>query len=267
MLKPTQVATEAASQTGKYLASAIRRPHRETVKEEGVHPDIVTEVDIRSEKLIIQIIHRSFPADAILSEETSPTIDPKKHARLWIVDPIDGTISFAAGLPFYTVSVAYAVDGEVVSGALYMADTKEILWAEKGKGAFAGKKPIRVKDLPWEKSIIGFDQSIRKRKLAMFKLAPPLSLEVRFLHMSAGEAYMLGQVAKGNFQGMLAIYPSVWDFAAGIHIIREAGGVVTDFLGRDYPLFTESGHIACAPKVLPHVLKHTRKVAKYFIGR
>ncbi|OGG24067.1 hypothetical protein A3A79_02625 [Candidatus Gottesmanbacteria bacterium RIFCSPLOWO2_01_FULL_43_11b] len=263
MDKTTRVAIEAATQAGKLLRRLVKQSHQEKTK--GHAHDIVTEADIASNNLIAHIIHRSFPNHTILSEESSPTIDPKKHGHLWIVDPIDGTISFAAGLPFYTVSIAYAHDGEVVSSALFMADTNEVLWAQKGEGAYANKKPIHVKDLPWEKSVVGFDQSIRKRKIAMEKLAPPLSLEVRFLHMSAGQAYMTGQVAKGNFQGMLSVFPSVWDFAAGVHLVREAGGVVTDFLGRDYPLFTEAGHIACTPSVLPHILKHTKKVARYFL--
>lgn len=263
MNKTIAVAIEAATQAGKLLSRSVNESHTEKTK--GHSADIVTEADIASNNLIARIIHRSFPDHAILSEETSDVTDPKKHKHLWIVDPIDGTISFASGLPFYTVSVAYAFRGKVVSAALFMADTQDVLWAQKGKGAFSGKKPIHVKNLSWEKCVIGFDQSIRKRKIAMTKLAPPLSLEVRFLQMTAGQAYMLGLVAKGNLQGMVAVYPSVWDFAAGIHIVREAGGVVTDFLGRDYPLFTESGHIACAPSVLPHILKHTRKVARYFM--
>ncbi len=264
MNQTTKVGINAAAQAGKLLSRLVHQPHKEKTKSHSA--DIVTEADIASNILIARIIHRTFPNHTILSEETSDVTDPKKHNHLWIVDPIDGTISFAAKLPFYTVSIAYCLNGEVVSGALYMADTQEVLWAEKGGGAYTGNIPIHVRDLSWEKSIIGFDQSIRKRKIAMFQLAPPLSLEVRFLHMTAGQAYMLGQVAKGNFQGMLAVYPSVWDFAAGIHIVREAGGVVTDFLGRDYPLFTESGHIAAAPKTLPFILKHTRKVACYFSG-
>ncbi len=263
MDKTTNVAIEAAGEAGKLLSRLVKQTHTEKTK--GHSADIVTEADIASDKLITNIIHRQFPSHAILSEETHEVTDPTKHKHLWIVDPIDGTISFAAGLPFYTVSIAYALNGKVVSSALYMADTQEILWAQKGRGAFYGKKPIHVKNLPWEKCVIGFDYSIRKRKIAMAKLGTPLAQEIRWLHSSAGSAYMLGLVAKGSLQGSVAVYPSVWDFAAGIHIVREAGGVATDFLGCDFPLFTESGYVAAAPSVLPHILKHTRKVAKYFI--
>lgn len=263
MDKTTKVAIEAATQAGQLLRRLVKQSHEEKTK--GHSADIVTEADIASNNLIARIIHRYYPHHAILSEETSPNLDPKKYKDLWIVDPIDGTITFAAGLPFYTVSVAYACDGNVISGALYMADTGEVLWAQKGMGAHSGETKLHVRPLPWEKCVIGFDQSIRKRKVAMEKLAPPLSVKVRFLHMSAGSAYMVGQVAKGNLQGMLNVYPSVWDFAAGLLIVREAGGLVTDFLGRDYPLFTQAGHIAAAPTVLPHILKHTRKVARFFL--
>lgn len=263
MRQTTAVAIEAARKAGALLSREVHKPQTEKIKSHLA--DIVTEADIRSNELITRIIHQNFPDHSILSEETALTFNPKKARRLWIVDPIDGTISFAAKLPFYTVSIAYCLNGEVVSSALFMADTGEVLWAEKGGGAFADKKPIHVRDLPWEKSVIGFDYSIRKRKVAMTKLGPPLASEIRWLHSSAGSAYMLGQVAKGGLQGVLVVYPSVWDFAAGVHIVREAGGVVTDFLGRDYPLFTESGHIAATKSALPHVLKHTKKIAKYFM--
>lgn len=264
MNKTTLVAIEAVTKAGKFLSRKVLEKQTERIKERNIPADIVTESDLSTEKLILDIIHKNFPTHAILSEETSKNTNPTKHKNLWIVDPIDGTISFAAGLPYYTVSVAYAREGVVISSALFMAQTNEVLWGQTGKGAFSGNTKLHIKNLPWEKSIIGFDPGIRKRKIAMEKLAPRLSSGIRWLFSSAGSAYMLGLVAKGNFQGMVSVFTSPWDYAAGVHIIRESGGVVTDFLGREFPQFTESGYVACAPNILPSILKHTKRVAGYF---
>lgn len=266
MNKTTLVAIEAVTKAGKFLSRRVLEKQTERIKERNVPADIVTESDLTSEKLILDIIHKNFPTHAILSEETSKNTRPTKHTDLWIIDPIDGTISFAAGLPYYTVSVAYAREGVVVSSALFMAQTNETLWAQTGKGAFSGTKRLHVNELPWEKSIIGFDPGIRKRKIAYERLASHLSSGIRWLFSSAGSAYMLGLVAKGNFQGMVSVFTSSWDYAAGVHIIRESGGVVTDFSGRQFPQFTESGYVACTPNILPDILKHTKKLAKYFSG-
>lgn len=266
MNSATQVAIEAATKAGKFLSRKVLEKQTERIKERNVPADIVTESDLACEKLILDIIHKNFPTHAILSEETSKNTDPTKHKDLWIIDPVDGTISFAAGLPYYTVSVAYAHDGKVASSALFMAATNEVLWAQTGKGAFSGNTKLSVKNLSWQKSIIGFDPGIRKRKIAMEKLAPRLSSGIRWLFSSAGSAYMLGLVAKGNFQGMVSVFTSAWDYAAGVHIIRESGGVVTDFSGREFPQFTQSGYVAATPSILPHILKHTKKLAKYFSG-
>ncbi len=265
MNKTTRVAIEAAAEAGNLLRSLVQRKHEEKVKERGVHPDIVTDADLQAENLILRVIHKSFPGHAILSEETSPTIDPTKHKHLWIVDPIDGTISFAAGLPFYSVSVSYFFDQEPVSSALFLASTNEVLWAETGKGAYVENRRIFVCDLPLEKSVIALDQGVRARKLTMAKLAPILPLGIRALLMIPGEAGNLGLVARGKIQGLLCSHPQVWDYAAGIHLVKEAGGIVSDYAGNPYPWFTRAGHIACTPSVHGYILEHTKKVAKYFL--
>ncbi len=263
MLKTTKVAIEAATKAGKLLSRLVKHPHTEKTK--GHVADIVTESDIASNTLITKIIRKNFPSHAILSEETSEVTDPKKHRDLWIVDPIDGTISFAAGLPVYSVSISYCINQKLVSSALYIASHGEVLWTETGKGAFVKGRKLHVHDVPWENSVIALDQGVRVRKIIMGKLAPALSLDVRFLQMTAGEASNLGLVARGNIQGLICGRPNVWDYAAGIHLIQEAGGIVTDFAGNLYKLFSKSGHVAATPSILPHILKHTKKVANYFI--
>lgn len=264
MLPTTKVAIMAANSAGDLLKKLVQKKCRESVKTPALLSDIVTEADFLSEKLIKKIVHHYYPESHILSEETNPDFDYKKSKHLWIVDPLDGTISFASGLPFYSVSIAYCVKQKLVSSALYLALTEEVLWAETGKGAYAGKRRLRCKDRPWEKCVIALDPGNRKRKIAMLKLAPAVSRDIRFLQITSGEAGNLGLVAKGNLQGVIGTTSVVWDYAAGIHLALEAGAKVTDFQGKPYNLFSGAGHVVAPPKVLPHIIKSTKKVAKYF---
>lgn len=264
MDKTTIIAIESANKAGKLLERLVSEKQKERIKEVGVSADIVTQSDLLSEKLIIDLIHKNFPSHGILSEETSSDVDPKKHKHLWIVDPIDGTIAFAAGLPFWSVSISYFINQEPVSSALYLVSTKEVLWAETGKGAFVENRQLHVRDLPWEKSVIALDQGIRTRTINMTKLAPNLS-GCRSLVMTPGEAGNLGLVARGNLQGLICSHPNIYDCAAGIHLVKEAGGIVTNYVGNPYPWFTRSGHVAAAPTAHHHIIEHARKVAKYFL--
>ncbi len=266
MYQTTKVAIKAAEEAEKLLARLVTQTQTERVKEIGVPADIVTKSDVIAEKLIIDLVHKTFPNHGILSEETSKDTNPQMHKHLWIIDPIDGTIAFAAGLPFWSVSISYFVDQEPVSSALYLASTKEVLWAETGKGAFVGSRQLHVRNLPWEKSVISLDQGIRTRTINMTKLAPNLS-GCRSLVMTPGEAGNLGLVARGNLQGLLCSHPNTYDCAAGIHLVKEAGGIVTDYAGNPYPWFTRAGHVAASPTAHPHIIEHTQKVAKYFLER
>lgn len=264
MSDSTGIAIMAAEQAGALLKKAIGRRHRESVKVAGLPPDIVTESDLSSENLIVKIIRGHYPDHGILSEETSPALDYKRYKHLWIVDPLDGTIAFASGLPFYSVSIAYCVDRKLVSSALYMASADKVLWAETGKGAYEDKRRLRCKDAPWKKCVIALDPGNRKRKIAMAKIAPKLSEGIRFLHMTSGEAGNLGLVARGNLQGVVGTTSRVWDYAAGIHLIGEAGGKVTDFSGKTYDLFSGAGHVAASRKVISNIIGITKETAEDF---
>lgn len=265
MRKTTKVAIETAEEAGKLLKQLVQHKQRERIKESKFPMDIVTDSDVQSEKLITSLIHRHFPSHGILSEETSNHVDPNTHKHLWIIDPIDGTIAFASGLPFYSVSISYFVDQKPISSALYLALTQEVLWAETGKGAYIGRRRLHVHDKSVEQCVIALDVSFRKRKAAMYKLAPGLSMGIRSLQMTSGEAGNLGLVARGNLQGLVCVYPDIWDYAAGLHLAAEAGGIITDFLGNPYHMFTSAGHVAATKSAHLHIIKHTQKVAHYFM--
>ena len=129
---------------------------------------------------------------------------------------------------------------------------------ETGKGAYIGTKQIRVKDLPWKKSVIALDPGHMWRKKAMTIIAPPLSNGIRFLQITSGEASNLGLVARGNIQGLVCVKPDVWDYAAGIHLVKEAGGIVSDLKGKPYKMFSMKGHVVAAPSVHKEILRYTK---------
>lgn len=266
MEKTTKAAVELAEEAGELLTRLVHRKQHERIKETEFPMDIVTDSDVQTERLITRAINRRFPNHGILSEETNTQVNPKEYRHLWIIDPIDGTIAFASGLPFYSVSISYFVDQEPVSSALYLASTQEVLWAQTGKGAYIGRRRLHVHDKPVEGCVVAFDASFRKRKIAMYKLAPAMSLGIRFLQMTSGEAGNLGLVARGNLQGLVCVYPDIWDYAAGLHLVAEAGGIITDFRGKPYHMFTSAGHVAATKSVHPHIVEQTQKVAHYFMS-
>lgn len=262
----TRAAIDIATKAGHMLKEMNHSPRESSRKEDGVHADIVTEHDVAIERYIVKEIQARFPDHGILSEEMSSATDPSLHTRLWVIDPIDGTISFASGLPYYAVSISYFENQKPKSSALYLASTEEVLWCETGGGAFIGNTPLRIHDLSPEESVIALDQGVRTRKITMEELAPGLSQGIRALLMTPGEAGNLGLVARGNIQGLLCSHPQIWDFAAGMHLAQEAGAVVTDYAGNAYDdWFARKGHIVCTPSVLPYLLDHTKKVAHHFI--
>ena len=257
MYKETKIAISAAKSAGRLLKKELVKRQKESFKAGGFQ-DIVTSADFLAENIIKTIIHHNFPHHAILSEETSADIiNLHESKHLWIVDPLDGTIAFAAGLPFYSVSVAYLMDQQVVSSALYLAATDEVLWAQTGGGAFNGTTQIKVTDLPWKKCVIAFDPGNIWREKALTMIAAPLSSGVRFLQISSGEAGNLGLVARGSIQGLVCVKPDVWDYAAGIHLVKEAGGVVSDLKGKPYKMFSTKGHVAATPTAHKEIIRYT----------
>lgn len=260
MFLVTRIAIEAAEKAKKILFTRQGLIKQMWIKhgKNMTHADIVTTDDIRCEKVICDTIMQAFPDHGILSEETKNQTDPKKYTHLWIIDPIDGTIAYTAGLPFYSVSIAYVVDGKLHSCALYLSATNEILWAETGRGAYIEKQRLAVKDTTWFNAIIALDSGTTYRTQALTKIAPMLAKDIRFLQITPGEASNLGYVAKGLLQGLICIFPDVWDYAAGMLLVQEAGGIISDLYGKPYNLFSKTGHVAASPAVHKKIVSFTQ---------
>ncbi|MGQ0740265.1 MAG: inositol monophosphatase family protein [Bacteroidota bacterium] len=204
---------------------------------EGVN-NLVTEADHASEKAIIDVIHRHFPDHHILSEETGEIILDSNYK--WIIDPIDGTINFAHGIPLNCVSIAVEHHGEVVMAAVYNPHLHEFYFAEKGKGATLNDKTIRVSTQSNAINaclVTGFPYTyinIPNGPLEIFERFVRKGVPVRRLGSAAID---LCWVAAGRFDGFYEHKLEAWDSAAGYLIVEEAGGKVTDHTGNKFSVY------------------------------
>lgn len=201
---------------------------------EGVN-NLVTEADHASEQAILKVIRQQFPDHFILSEEAGEIIMDSSYK--WIIDPIDGTINFAHGIPLNCVSIAVEHEGKIILGAVYNPHLREFFLAEKGKGATLNDKPISVSSETRTIHaclVTGFPYTyinMPNGPLEVFDRFIRKGVPVRRLGSAAID---LCWVACGRFDGFYEHKLEAWDSAAGFLMVEEAGGRVTDFDGNPY---------------------------------
>lgn len=204
---------------------------------EGIN-DLVTEVDKLSETRIIQIIKEHYPGHSIISEEVGEEIQDSDYQ--WIIDPIDGTVNFAHGIPICCVSIGLRHKDDLVLGAVYNPMMNELFFAEKGKGATLNGKPISVsKKSNFKKAclVTGFPYKWPKTYEHPIKVFERFIMEGLPVRRLGSAAIDLCWVACGRFDGFWEYNLSSWDVAAGYLIVQEAGGTVTNFEGLPYSVF------------------------------
>ena len=219
------------------------------IKSKGSLNDLVTEADHASEKAIIEVIQKNFPAHFILSEETGEIIQDSDYK--WIIDPIDGTINFAHGIPICCVSICIEFKGEMILGAVYNPFMNEMFIAEKGLGATLNGNKIQVSE---ETSLLksclvtGFPYQYLDSEngpLQIFEKLIRKAIPVRRLGSAALD---LCWTAAGRFDGFYEHKLQAWDSAAGFLMVQEAGGKVTDLTGAIYNPY-QPGIIATNAKI------------------
>ena len=231
MLKETML--RAACEAGALMKDRFNSDFRVDNKE-GIN-NLVTEVDHASEKLIMGIIAENFPDHFILSEEIGEvkTASPFK----WIIDPIDGTVNYANGIPICCVSIGLEKDGIMHMGCIFNPFLDELYFAEKGKGATLNEKPIHVSrktQVIQSCLVTGFPYTYLDQPngpLEVFARLIRKGIPVRRLGSAAMD---LCWVAAGRFDGFYEHKLNAWDSAAGFLLVEEAGGRVTDFKGDPY---------------------------------
>jgi myo-inositol-1(or 4)-monophosphatase len=253
MTQPTLADLERlARQAGQILSDGYEKDHQVNFK--GLI-DLVTEVDHASEAFLIAEISRLFPGHSFLAEESGASTQQTEH--LWIIDPLDGTVNYAHGVPFFSVSIAYSYRGQVMLGAIYDPMRAELYLAERGKGAWLNGRPLKVADAqnlqqsllvtgfpydPWDAIPNNFDYFAKLAKL---------SQGVRRLGSAALD---LCYIAAGRLDGYWEFSLKAWDIAAGGLIAEEAGAIVTDIKGGPDYLQSPQSVVAASPLIHARLL-------------
>lgn len=226
-----KVALNAAFEAGRVQTKYFRRKFRISEKEGA---GLVTEVDLRSEELILKTLRKAFPEIPVIGEESGASPDVREFAPVWHVDPLDGTTNFAHGFPFYGVSIGLAIGDLPIVGVIHAPSLKETWFAYRGGGAFWNRQRIRV----------SVREEFRECLLATgfaYTKGAPLKLAVeRFRHVSqrsravrrpGAAAIDLAYLAMGVYDGFWERDLKSWDLCAGILLVEEAGGLITNFTG------------------------------------
>jgi len=238
-------AIQTARDAGRILADRMGRALQVSNKGDI---DLVTEADLASENLIIERIKTHYPRHSILAEESGATDGIKTVAGQtdwrWIVDPLDGTTNYAHGYPCFCVSIGLERAGSIEIGVIYDPTRDEVFAAERGQGATLNDRRIRVSvvdDLNAAMLCTGFPYNVRElpnfaRDFANF------TMKAQAVRRDGSAALDLAYLACGRFDGFWEDGLNAWDIAAGVLLVEEAGGRITDFIGAPLNIYT--------PKVL-----------------
>ncbi len=256
------IAIEAALEAGKFLKANVGKiKHIE--RKTGQETNLVTEIDRQSEALIIKKIKEHFPGHAILGEESGA--DSNASDYKWIIDPLDGTTNYTHGLPIFCVTIGVEYRGEIIVGAIYDPNADELYTAEKGKGAFLNGKKISVsttETLINALVVTGFPYNVKDNPdnvIEHFVNFLPVTQGVRRLGSAAID---LAYIASGRFDGYWEMTLQPWDKAAGILLVKEAGGVVTNFSNTDTDIIYNPNTLATNGIIHEQMLKVIRMVKK-----
>lgn len=232
---------------GKLFADRNAAAH---TREKGV-ADYVTEVDFAVQQFIRGHLEELYPEVQFLSEEKSNE-DIDKNGLVWVLDPVDGTTNLIHDYRASVISLALMQEGSVVLGMIYNPYTDELFSAQKGKGSYCNGQKIEVSGAETiEKSLIAIGTSPYYKEVAEenFKIFQAVFKDCQDIRRSGSAALDLAYVACGRIEAYLERNLKIWDYAAGMLLVREAGGQVTDYRGNDADTEMISNIIAANPKI------------------
>lgn len=247
--KRKKIAIKAAKEAGKILRANFGKVLKVKNKSDK---SLVSNIDLKSEETIVDLIKKYYPQDDILSEENKYPLTGADFK--WVIDPLDGTHNYIRGIGVFGTSIALAFRNEVVLGIIYMPITDELYIGQKEKGAYLNNKRIKVSKKSLKESVTVYDSSIRYDKKPMLESLSRLVDKVFNIRMFGSTVRSLSYIAEGKAEVEIEYSDKVWDFAAGLLLVEEAGGKATDFAGGKWTLNTV-GYVASNGVIHKDILK------------
>lgn len=249
-----KTAIDAARAAGLLINRAALNLDQVKVGHKGAN-DIVTDIDQEAEAIIREQLLTAYPNHAFEGEESGVSGNVKSECR-WIVDPIDGTTNFIHGLPHYAVSIAMELNGKLEHAVIYNPATNDLFTASRGSGAFLNNRRIRVSTRTrLNDALLANAMPINalKQRAELVRLQTQLRFNSSGLRNTGSAVLDLAYVAAGFLDGFVGAGLKSWDIAAGALMVKEAGGLLTDFTGEGD--FMAGDIIAATPKLLPALLR------------
>jgi len=252
------IAVRAARKAGNLIAKNYETPDAVEASQKGSN-DFVTNVDRDAERLIIEVIRKSYPQHTIIGEESGELAAEDQDVQ-WVIDPLDGTTNFIKRLPHFAVSIAVRIKGRTEVAVVYDPMRNELFTAVRGQGAQLNGYRLRgsnARDLDGTILATGFPFKQKQHAATYMKVMTKLFTQCADFRRTGSAALDLCYVAAGRVDGYFEIGLKPWDFAAGELIAREAGALVTDFTGGHG--FLSSGNIVSGnPRVVKAMLASMR---------
>lgn len=248
------IATAAARSAGDIIIRHLEQVDRLEITAKN-STEYFTEVDIKAEQAIIQSIRKAYPDHGFIAEESG--IQNGDAEYVWIIDPLDGTTNYIHGFPFVSVSIALRVKNRIEHGVIYDPIRYEFFTASRGRGARLNDRRIRVsKEMQLSSALLGTGFPFRDAKAAERYLPTFQALfgKCAGVRRTGSAALDLAYVAAGRLDGFWEFGLRPWDIAAGILLIREAGGLVSDMQGGE-DFFKQGDVVAGTPKVFKSLLQ------------
>ncbi|RJT46062.1 inositol-1-monophosphatase [Rahnella woolbedingensis] len=252
------IAVRAARKAGNLIAKHYETPDSVESTQKGTN-DFVTNVDRDAEHMIIDVIRKSYPKHTIISEECGELEGEDKDVQ-WIIDPLDGTTNFVKRFPHFAVSIAVRIKGRTEVAVVYDPMRNELFTATRGQGAQLNGYRLRgtnAKDLDGTILATGFPFKAKQHAASYMKVVGKLFTECADFRRTGSAALDLAYVAAGRVDGFFEIALKPWDFAGGELLVRESGGVVTDFVG-GHNHFSSGNIVAGNPRVVKGILMTMR---------
>jgi myo-inositol-1(or 4)-monophosphatase len=230
-------AARAALAAGAIIRDRYGRTHQ--IAHKGAI-DLVTEADLAAEEKIIDLLQAELPGTAILAEESSSFYQQAPVAPTWVIDPLDGTTNFAHGFPWFGTSIAFMRERRSEAGIIYCPMLDELFCTCRGAGAWLNGERVQVSPadaLSHSLLATGFPYDIRQHPEMVLPALQAVLVRVQGVRRAGAAALDLAYVACGRLDGFWEIKLKPWDSAAGLLLVEEAGGRVTDFRDRPYSPF------------------------------